>query len=466
MVLNGRSQLMKKSVGFSAVLGMVVVMGALGNEAKRPKGWVLTEDLGTPPRRTTNELPLSDQDDAAGWLPWAAMSDEFEGQGLDESKWWSKNPRWAGRKPGWFDPANVKIDDGKLHLTMQKAEPPEAMKAKGYQTYTCAAVQSKTRVLYGYFEVKAQPMQSAGSSSFWFYDNTPAIWTEIDAYEIGGGAPGFEKQVNMNVHVFHTPTEKEHWSFHGVWSADQPLADGYHVYGLEWDRQKIRWYFDGVLIRWVENTHWHQSLTLNFDSETMPDWFGLPRDEDLPSTYSIEYIRAWKTQEQVLAETVPELIDEMKTVFAAHPNMIEHTLKVYRHALDIQASEGGDLLTVTAAAILHDIGLPRASEVHGSSAGEYQEIEGPPITRRILKAVHFPADRIEQVCGIIANHHSDEDPVVTETFEFKVVWDADWLVNFPGRYRNTPKEELAGRISETFKTAKGRERAAEMFLKP
>jgi hypothetical protein len=27
---------------------------------------------------------------------------------------------------------------------------------------------------------------------------------------------------------------------------------------------------------------------------TLPNWFGMPEDEDLPSTYSIEYVRAWK----------------------------------------------------------------------------------------------------------------------------------------------------------------------------
>ena len=35
-------------------------------------------------------------------------------------------------------------------------------------------------------------------------------------------------------------------------------------------------------------------LYLTFDSETMPEWFGMPKDEDLPSTFSIEYVRAWK----------------------------------------------------------------------------------------------------------------------------------------------------------------------------
>ena len=44
----------------------------------------------------------------------------------------------------------------------------------------------------------------------------------------------------------------------------------------------------------MKNTHWHQPLTLNFDSETMPKWFGLPDPGTLPSTFSIEYVRAWK----------------------------------------------------------------------------------------------------------------------------------------------------------------------------
>jgi hypothetical protein len=53
---------------------------------------------------------------------------------------------------------------------------------------------------------------------------------------------------------------------------------------------------DGVLVRSVENTHWHQPLFLIFDSETMPEWFGMPDDKDLPSTFSIEYVRAWKVK--------------------------------------------------------------------------------------------------------------------------------------------------------------------------
>ena len=274
-----------------------IAVACLAENRKPANGWVRTGELGVKPEYITDALPLSDQTNEGGWTKYAPMSDEFEGSEFDQNKWHPTNPRWLGRQPAYFWPGNVKVRDGKLHLTMQKQEVPEMPKDKGYHTYTSAAVQSKTRVRYGYFEIKCKPMKSHGSSAFWFYDSTPEIWTEIDVFEIGGGAPGFEKKYNMNVHVFRTPTEKDHWSMHGEWFAPSNLADDYHVYGLQWDKDRIAWYFDGVLIRWLENTHWHQALTLNFDSETMPDWFGLPRNEDLPSTYSIEYMRAWKRKD-------------------------------------------------------------------------------------------------------------------------------------------------------------------------
>ena len=177
---------------------------------------------------------------------------------------------------------------------MRRDTIPERLRERGFHSYSCAAVKSKTRVRYGYFEVRARPMRSAGSSSFWFYDSCKEWWTEIDVFEIGGGAKGFERKVNMNVHVFHTPTKKNHWSRGSAFIAPQDLADDFHVYGLEWDEDEIKFYFDGQLVRRGPNGSWHQPLTLNFDSETMPKWFGLPRDDDLPSTYSIDWVRAWK----------------------------------------------------------------------------------------------------------------------------------------------------------------------------
>jgi beta-glucanase (GH16 family) len=287
---NGNNERICLCLLWIAIAGTVSFAG----QARPAQSWVRTGELGTVAKRTTDAFPLSDQANASHWIKYEPMSDEFEGSLLDPNKWHPRNPAWLGRQPAYFYPGNVTVSDGKLHLAMRKQEVPEMPRDKGYHTYTSAAVKSKTTVKYGYFEVKCKPMKSAGSSSFWFYNSTPEVWTEIDVFEIGGGAAGFEKKYNMNVHVFRTPTVKKHLSMGEVWIAPKDLADDYHTYGLEWDKDKIRWYFDGVLVRWVENTYWHQPLTLNFDSETMPDWFGLPKNSDLPSTYSIEYARAWK----------------------------------------------------------------------------------------------------------------------------------------------------------------------------
>lgn len=164
------------------------------------------------------------------------------------------------------------------------------------------------------------------------------------------------------------------------------------------------------------------------------------------------------------AASADDLIPEMESVFAETQGMIDHTRTVLGHAVDIQSVEGGDLTIVKASAILHDIGIPRAREVHGSSSGEYQEIEGPPIAREILTRHGFSSDQVHHVCGIVANHHSDADPDIVTTLEFKILWDADWLVNFPRRYREATEEEKATAIDTIFKTGKGKSLAMELFL--
>ena len=158
------------------------------------------------------------------------------------------------------------------------------------------------------------------------------------------------------------------------------------------------------------------------------------------------------------------LFSEMEAVFAETGGMIEHTRTVHQHAVDIHEGEGGDATIVEASAIFHDIGIPKAREVHGSSSGQYQEIEGPPIAREILVRLGFSAEQVDQICGIIANHHSDQDPEIVNTLEFKILWDADWLVNFPGRNREKTAAEKEEAIEEIFKTESGRLLARQMFL--
>ena len=241
---------------------------------------------------------FADPPSPSKWEPIPELTDEFEGDKLDSKKWHDRNPDWKGRFPGFFSRNNVSVSDGKLHLTARVENLPNL--PKGYHTFTTAAVKSKTRALYGYFEIKCKPMNSRASSAFWFYAGDQAKgkttwWTEIDVFEICGRCPKRDRVYHMNVHVFVTPEDgKKHWCRNGRWKAPFRFADGFHVYALEWDTKVIRWYVDGKMVREAKNTHWHQPLHMNFDSETMPKWFGLPKKENLPSTFSIEYVRSWK----------------------------------------------------------------------------------------------------------------------------------------------------------------------------
>lgn len=125
-------------------------------------------------------------------------------------KWTVGMSWWKGRQPALFSDENVTVSDGKLHLTMRKEPVPPRFERLGYHDYTSAALNTRARSSYGYYEVKAKPMNSGGSSSFWFQqDETPGWQTEIDVFEIGGKAKGFESKDNMTVHVFRTPQKVE-----------------------------------------------------------------------------------------------------------------------------------------------------------------------------------------------------------------------------------------------------------------
>jgi len=265
---------------------------------KSVEHWTLKYPLSKSPSRISELLPLSDQQNKAVWVKFEPMWDEFAEPTLNTNKWTVGMYWWQGRQPAWFNPRNVEVKDGQLQLKMRQEEVPAEMKTKGYHDYTSAALHTKARSGYGYYEVKARPMNSGGSSSFWFQQEDPKVFpgwaTEVDVFELCGKSTTHDRRYYMTLHVFATPDEKRHWQVGSYWEAPRRFAEEFHVFGFDWDRAELRWYVDGVLVHTVQNTHWHHPLFLIFDSETMPEWFGMPNDADLPSTFSIEYVRVWK----------------------------------------------------------------------------------------------------------------------------------------------------------------------------
>lgn len=155
------------------------------------------------------------------------------------------------------------------------------------------------------------------------------------------------------------------------------------------------------------------------------------------------------------------LMKEMENFFGRDTKRINHAKKVTGFAKQILMSEPGNPEVVILAAIFHDIGIHQAERKFRSSAGSYQEKEGPPIARKILKRYQIDEQTIEEICSIIGNHHS---PGKINTTNFRIVYDADWLVNLPDEYRIEDKERLKKVIYRVFLTKTGKELAERIYL--
>lgn len=169
---------------------------------------------------------------------------------------------------------------------------------------------------------------------------------------------------------------------------------------------------------------------------------------------------------ELLAEKEDLLKDrvaiEMKRYFKTDFKRIGHATKVARHAERIGKMEAGNLAVILCAAYLHDIGIPEAERKYDSTAARYQEQEGPPIAREILDKLGAKEVLIDKVCDIIGHHHH---PKEDDDVDFKVLYDADLIVNLEEQLKENPKEgeKLEELIAKSFLTESGKAEARKVF---
>ena len=160
--------------------------------------------------------------------------------------------------------------------------------------------------------------------------------------------------------------------------------------------------------------------------------------------------------------TVKErLLKELEEFFGNDIKRIEHARKVMNFSEELLKKEKADWHIVIPASILHDVGIKIAEEKYGSAAGHYQEAEGPPVARAILLKTGLKKEDIDEICQIIAHHHS---PGKVNTQNFKVLYDADWLVNLKDEVDTSDKERLKTMIDKVFLTDAGKKLAKKIYL--
>lgn len=140
---------------------------------------------------------------------------------------------------------------------------------------------------------------------------------------------------------------------------------------------------------------------------------------------------------------------------------IQHFLKVHAFALLIADAEGIDAETrdiLSAAALVHDIGINPAKKKYGSSAGTYQELEGPAPTQAMMEKIGFDQSIIDRVKYLVAHHHTYTN---IDGADYQILVEADFLVNlFEGE---EPMEAILAARENIFRTEAGKKLLDTMF---
>lgn len=158
---------------------------------------------------------------------------------------------------------------------------------------------------------------------------------------------------------------------------------------------------------------------------------------------------------------VGRVVHAMEAYFGTDARRIAHAHAVAGHACELLAYIDADPVLTMTAAYLHDIGIHEAERRHGSNAGNFQEMEGPPIARRILEELEARPDFMDTVAEIVGKHHT---PHGVDSPEFRILWDADALVNFAEVLPGKPAEVVVTTLRRHMVTEAGYRAACRSFL--
>jgi uncharacterized protein len=141
---------------------------------------------------------------------------------------------------------------------------------------------------------------------------------------------------------------------------------------------------------------------------------------------------------------------------------IQHFLKVHAFCVLIAQGEQTDQKTIEilrAASLVHDIGIKPSLVKYHSSAGTYQQKEGPLPAREMLQRLSYDPEVIDRVCYLVGHHHTYHD---IDGLDYQILVEADFLVNLLEDHAQL--KEIESVREKIFKTKTGTTILNEMFL--
>ena len=225
------------------------------------------------------------------------FEDDFISAKLDKSVWLVSNQglNWNNEDQA-YTPDNISVENGKLILTARKESwkglslradnPGRTVSAE----YTSGEVNSKLSWKYGRFEAKIRVPSTKGIiSAFWM---TPADGTwppEIDIVEVLGHDSSTAYFTN------HYGNPSAHGMVNGKHFFKEDLSRDFHIYSVEWDKDSIRWFIDGVFYFSSEKGVPSKPFIIRLSLPVGPDWEGNPDSTSVfPCRMEIDWIRVYQ----------------------------------------------------------------------------------------------------------------------------------------------------------------------------
>lgn len=284
-------------------------------------------------KKTVSKFLGEDSLAPAGYsLVW---NDEFKGRTIDNAKWRTNQPRMTAYDGvGNFNEGTVRsVGNGRLLMTAYKNSDTTKYNGKTYLTTNSITTENRMSFKYGYLEVRAKVPYKAGCWPSLWLRSPNAAQTDLtgkDGYnmEVDIIEPfGYTDKNGITIHETNKSDENDHcqaavgsYKFKNA----ENLANEYHTYGFLWTADEMKFFIDGecfatytkdTLARMGYKSDFDDTVNILFDNQLITTNSPVANEEktntiennegSLPAEYSVEYVRLYQKQGDVLVLETP-----------------------------------------------------------------------------------------------------------------------------------------------------------------
>ena len=268
------------------------------------------------PEPTQEDTAVEVEPDAEreGWV--LVWRDEFSGNEIDTAKWgFEINGQGGGNNELQYytdRSDNARIEDGSLVI---EARSETYTGSDGTRYYTSARLRTANKGDWTYGRIEARIQLPFGQGiwpAFWML---PTDWVyggwaasgEIDIMELVGHEPNV---VHGTLH-YGGPWPENTYSGDG-YTINEPFANDFHTFAVEWEEGEIRWYVDDIHVQ--TQTNWfstagaypapfNQRFHILLNVAVGGNWPGAPDSTTVfPQKMVVDYVRVYERDTGVVVE--------------------------------------------------------------------------------------------------------------------------------------------------------------------